>query len=226
MIFFIFLIITTSTPSYIFNNITINEYDMIWSYTESISGIDSIAYRASIDKNNDSFVSAWEVMKADKEIRKKLRSSLEQELDVKINNNTAGIEVVDIDASLSIKTIGKTHLNDTIVNRYKVTYRFNESILNASSIWFLGEGGTPITITLPQGVEVINITGMNNITTNHTIRGFFAEKSDNKGEITLILKNTFYTKNVTPLPLTPKKTRDIGIVFVLAMILLIYLRKR
>ncbi len=208
------------------NNITVHEYNMTWSYTERISGTHAIAYRVSLDKNNDSFVSAWEVLKADREIRKKFRKSLEEELDVRVNNKTTGVEVEEIYADLSTDTVGKTHLNDTIVNKYKVTYRFKESILNATSIWFLGQAGTPVTITMPQGVDVVNITGINNVTViNHTITGFFAEKSKERGEITLTLKrNTSFhpppTPNITSSEPTPK-TGDVNAFFVLIMILLI-----
>ncbi len=176
------------------NNITINEYNMSWNYTEIFTGIDSIIYRMNIDKelgNNDSFISAWELLNADKVMRKRLRSSIDSELDVRINNKTAGIEVAEIDSSLSPQIIGKTHLLDIIVNKYNAVYRFNDSILNASSIWFLGQAKTQVTIIMPAGVDVVNISGMDNVTkniTDHTeITGLISEISKDRGEINLSL---------------------------------------
>ena len=94
------------------NNITINEYNITWSYTESFSGSDSTGYRIRIDSglgNNDSFVNAWELLKADKDVRKMLKSSIENEFDIRINNETSRIELNDIDSTLSPAIIGKTN---------------------------------------------------------------------------------------------------------------------
>lgn len=182
------------------NNITVNEYNMTWSYEETFTVTDSIAYRVSIDSglgNNDSFVSAWELLNADRQMRKSLKSSIDKELDVRINNGTGGVEVLDVDSTLSPDAIGKTHYMDAIANRYNVTYRFKENILNASSIWFLGQANSPVTIVMPPGVDVINTSGINNISknvTNHSeITGFFKGMTMDRGEITLYLaKNTSY----------------------------------
>lgn len=186
------------------NNITVDEYNMTWSYTETFTGMDSLIYRIGLDEeigNNDSFINAWEILKIDKTMRERLQSSLDKELDVRIKTpytpylNTGsgnnGIEVIDVDSTLSPGLIGKTHAVDTIVNRYKVAYRWKKSIFNASTIWFLGQGKSPVTIILPAGIDVINISGMNNVTKNITdhseITGFFNEISKDRGEITLDL---------------------------------------
>ncbi len=184
------------------NNIIVNEYNMTWSYKETYTGADSIAFRMNIYTgfgNNDSFVNAWELLQADKELRKEFKSSIEKEQDVRINNETSGIYLIDVDAALSPDIIGKTHLYDTIVNRYITTYRFDDSILNAGSIWFLGKAKTPVTIVMPQGVDVANISGMDNVTINITdhaeISGFFKEITMDKGEITLTLsRNASFIK--------------------------------
>jgi len=184
------------------NNITVNEYDMTWSYNETYTGADSIAFRINIDTgfgDNNSFVNAWELLLADKELRKEFKSSIEKEKDVRINNETSGIYLVDVDAALSPDIIGKTHLFDTIVNRYITTYRFDNSILNAGSIWFLGQAKTPVTIVMPQGVDVVNISGMDNATiikTDHAvISGVFKEITRERGEITLSLSRNTSFKN-------------------------------
>ncbi len=182
------------------NNITVNEYNMTWSYKETFTGADSIAYRVSIDSglgNNDSFISAWELLNADRQTRKSLKSAIDTELDVRINNGSGGVEVLDVDSTLSPDAIGKTHSMDAIVNRYNVTYRFKENILNASSIWFLGQANSPVTVVMLPGVDVVNSSGMNNVsenvTNNSEITGFFKGMTTDRGEITLYLaKNTSY----------------------------------
>jgi hypothetical protein len=200
----IFLIFSITDPATAqtqwINNITINEFNITWSYIESYSDFNSIGYKINIDSglgNNDSFVNAWELLKADKEVRKTFKSSIENEFDIKINNETSGIELIDIDSSLSQATIGKISNTDTIINKFNVTYRLKESVFNASSIWFLGEPDSPVTLILPAGIDVKEVTGMNNSSINtvsHTeITGFFKEISNGRGEITLdIEKNASF----------------------------------
>jgi hypothetical protein len=149
--------------------------------------------------DNDSFVNAWEVLLADKELRKEFKTSIEKELDVRINNETNGIYLVDVDAVLSPEIIGKTHIFDTIVNKYITTYRFDKSIIDAGSIWFMGQSNTSVTIVMPQGVDVANISGMDNVTiniTDHTeISGSFKGITKDRGEITLdISRNASFIK--------------------------------
>ncbi|MDO9096503.1 MAG: hypothetical protein Q7U60_00055 [Candidatus Methanoperedens sp.] len=242
------------------NNITVDESNMVWGYTETFTGADAIAYRIDIDKefgDNDSFINAWELLKTDKEMRKKLRSAIDNEFDVRINtpetpylntgtNWNSGIEVVDVDSSLSSGIIGKTHIEDTIVNRYRVTYRWKESIFNASSIWFLGQAKSPVEIILPEGIDVTNISGMDNVTKNMGARtgitGFFTEISVDRGEITLNLtRNTSMAaqpqvnatnvtstgENITkPVTEIASKIRDMSLLIAgIALILVIYIFK-
>lgn len=180
------------------NNISVGEYSMTWDYTESFSGVDAIMFRAYIDRefgNNDSFVNAWESLKADKEIRKKFQSSIDEEFDVRINNESTGIQVADIDSTLSPGIIGNIHSADAVVNRYNVAYRWKDSIFNASSIWFLGQANSPVTIILPPGMDVTNTSGINNLTkkinTRTELAGVFSEVSGDRGEITInFIENT------------------------------------
>jgi len=176
------------------NNISVNEFGMTWTYNETFYGADSIIFRMNIDTgfgDNDSFVNAWEVLLADKELRKEFRTSIEKELDVRINNETQGIYLVDVDAALSPELVGKTHIFDTIVNKYITTYSFDKSILTAGKIWFMGQPNSPVTIVMPRGVDVINSSGIDNVTiniTDHTeVSGFFKELSKERAEITLYL---------------------------------------
>lgn len=198
------------------NNITVSEYNITWGYTETFTGMDSIGYKISIDTglgNNDSFVNAWELLKADKEARNTFKNSIEKELDIKINDQTLGIEMSDVDSSLSQSIIGKTHASDTIENRFKVTYRLKESIFNASSVWFLGEPKSPVSIILPAGIDVIDISGMDNMMKNidsHTeVTGFFSNLSTERGEITInIAKNASYPVNYPESNITEVNTTE------------------
>ena len=198
------------------NNITVSEYNITWGYTETYTGMDSIGYKINIDTglgNNDSFVNAWELLKADKEARKMFKSAIENELDIRINNQTSGIEMIDVDSSLSQSIIGKTHVSDTIENRFNVTYRFEESIFNASSVWFLGEPKSPVSIILPAGIDVVDISGMDNMTKNidsHTeVIGFFSKQSMERGEITInIAKNASFPVNYSESNITEVNTSE------------------
>ncbi|MCZ7382838.1 MAG: hypothetical protein O8C64_14870 [Candidatus Methanoperedens sp.] len=189
---------TAAADSQWTNIITVGEHNMTWDYTESFSGTDAIMFRAYIDGefgNNDSFVNVWELLKADKEIRKQFQSSIDKEFDVRINNESKGIQVVNIDSTLSTGIIGNIHSADAVVNRYNVSYRWKDSIFNASSIWFLGQSNSPVTIILPPGMDVVNTSGNNNLTKNintHTeLAGFFSPVSGDRGEITInFIKNT------------------------------------
>jgi hypothetical protein len=228
------------------NSITVNEYNMTWNYDETFTGMDSIIYRMGLDTgvgNNDSYINAWELLNADKAARKNFESSIEKELDVKINNDTAGVEVIEVGSTLSPEILGNIHSIETIVNSYYVNYRFNMSILNAGSIWFLGQSKSPVTIVMPHGIDIVNISGMNNITRNITdlveLKGDFKEITEERGEITLnLMKNASYSVPEIDVPdPTPEKTpepvigvlskiRSITVVVVLAIIiLLIYIFK-
>lgn len=229
------------------NNITVGEHNMTWDYTESFSGNDAIMFRAYIDGkfgNNDSFVNAWELLKADKEIRMQFQSSIDKEFDVRINNESTGIQVADIDSTLSPGIIGRINSSDAIVNKYNVSYRWKDSIFNASSIWFLGQSKSPVTIILPPGMDVVNTSGINNLTkkinTHTELAGFFNPVSGDRGEITInFIKNTTShaepTLNVTnvtntavtqPVKKVASTIRNIGILAAgFVIILLIYVFK-
>jgi len=188
------------------NNITVGEYGMSWSYNETFTGTDSMLYRIGIDENlgnNDSFINAWELLLADKNVRSNLKSAIDNEPDVRIDNSSEGIDVIGVDSVLSPGTIGKTTLVVTIVNRYNVTYSFKNSIINSTSIWFMGEPESPVTIVMPQGIDVVNVTGMNNVTkkiTDHTeLTGKFSEKQKGRGEITINFTQNVSLNNVVPL---------------------------
>ena len=182
------------------NNITINEYDINWGYIETFEGMDSTGYRIMLDSeigNNDSFINAWELLKADKETRQKFKSAIANEFDIRIDNGTSGIEMMDVDSSLSQAIIGNTHNPDKIENRFSVSYKLKESIYNASSVWFMGEPKSPVTMILPEGIDVVGISGMDNetkdIDSKTVVKGYFSNLSQERGEITInIIRNASY----------------------------------
>jgi hypothetical protein len=199
------------------NTISVNDTGMTWNYNETITGMEAIIYRINLDRelgDNDSFINAWELLNADKEIRKTLRSSIDNEQDVKINNETSGVAVVEVYSTLSPEIIGKTNSSETITNEYSVSYRFKESILNAKSIWFLGQAKSPVTFIMPVGVDVVNANGIDNfkknITDHEEIMGSFKDLNKDRGEIILYLaKNASYRipeMNVSNVSSTPNNT--------------------
>ncbi len=185
------------------NNITISEYNITWGYTETFTDLESKNYRINIDSklgNNDSFINAWELLKADKEEREKITSKIEKEPILEIDNGTTGVELIDIDSLLSQTIIGKTNVNDTIDNIFNIRYGLKVSIFNSSSIRFIGKPVSQITILFPEGIDITNISGMDNETENidtiTRIEGYFSSKPKERGEISVnFKKNESYVFN-------------------------------
>ena len=149
------------------NQITIHLDGMEWQYTEELSGMDTYVFKYDIDNrqgNKDDFVSTWELMKADKRMRGRFRDAIEREMDVKIDNSSLGIEVLDIDASLSRNALGKVESMTELTNTYRVTYSFPAGMLeNGSTIWFLGEPGSVLSVNFPEGTQIISTKGIDNV---------------------------------------------------------------
>ncbi|MDF1557657.1 MAG: hypothetical protein P1P80_05700 [ANME-2 cluster archaeon] len=149
------------------NHISIQVNSMQWQYTENISGLDSYVYKYDIDKrqgNKDDFVSAWELLKKDKQMRDKFRTSIEQKMDVKINNSSNGIEILDIDASLSDRALGPDETLTSITNTFVVNYRFEEGLFqNSSTLWLLGEPDSRLSVRFPEGTGIISTRGIDNV---------------------------------------------------------------
>ena len=109
------------------NEITIAEDTMTWEYTETHMDQNSIKYRILVDTqigNSDEHVSAWELMKVDRILRQNLRESLEKKMDVMFDDDSAGIEVVEIDATMDLELLGSLTKAETIENHYLVRYFF------------------------------------------------------------------------------------------------------
>ncbi len=149
------------------NHITIYNNGMQWQYTENISGMDSYVFKYDIDKkqgNKDDFVSAWELLKMDKYLRNKFRTSIEQKMDVKIDNSSYGIEILDIDASLSDRALGPDESLTSMTNTYQVQYGFEEGLfINGSTLWLLGEPDSELSVKFPEGTQIISTSGIDNV---------------------------------------------------------------
>ena len=149
------------------NQITIHVDGMEWKYSEVLSGMDTFVFRYDIDNkqgDKDHFVSTWELMKADKWMRERFRDAIESEMDVRIDNSSLGIEVLDIDASLSKNALGKVESMTELTNTYRATYVFPEGMLeNGSTIWFLGEPGSLLSVNFPEGTQIISTKGIDNV---------------------------------------------------------------
>ncbi|MCG7848983.1 MAG: hypothetical protein MIO93_07370 [ANME-2 cluster archaeon] len=149
------------------NHITIYNNGMQWQYTENISGMDSYVFKYNIDKgqgNKDDFVSAWELLKMDKHLRNKFRTSIEQKMDVKIDNSSYGIAILDIDASLSDRALGPDEALTNFTNTYQVRYGFEEGLfINGSTLWLLGEPDSELSVKFPEGTQIISTSGIDNV---------------------------------------------------------------
>jgi len=149
------------------NQITIYSNGMEWQYTEELSDMDSYVFKYDIDNkqgDKDHFVSTWELMKADKRMRERFRDAIEREMDVKIDNSSLGIGVLDIDASLSKNALGKVESMTELTNTYRVTYSFPGGMPeNGSTIWFLGEPGSLLSVNFPEGTQIISTKGIDNV---------------------------------------------------------------
>ena len=149
------------------NQIIIHPNGMEWQYIEELSDMDSFVFKYDIDNrqgNKDQFVSTWELMKADKRMRERFRDAIERDMDVKIDNSSHGIDVLDIDASLSKNALGKVGSMTELTNTYRVTYAFPGGLLeNGSTIWFLGEPGSLLSVNFPEGTQIISTKGIDNV---------------------------------------------------------------
>jgi hypothetical protein len=164
------------------NNITVERNGMTWGYQEQITGNESVVFRNFIDPqagNNDKFVNAWEILKAETVLRDKTDEAVKTKPDVKLNGTSELIKVTDIDYFISKDALGKTGKNLSITNFATVSYTFEKPIDRDTNIWFMGTPNSNVTITLPSDFDVEGTEGLNNESkepgNNHTVlRGNFS----------------------------------------------------
>ncbi len=146
------------------NEITLHTEGMIWEYTEKYSDNRSIIFKAFIDAefgDNDGFVSAWELLKTDVQTTKAFFSSIEDKMDVKIDNSSKNITLLSVESNMSSELIGPINEERDIVNNYQVFYDFKKPLKESdSSMWFQGEPETDVTINLPSEINFISIDGI------------------------------------------------------------------
>jgi hypothetical protein len=183
------------------NNITVGMDSMTWEYAEQYSGESSVIMRSVIDSemgNNDGFIAAWELLKMDILSRRNLYTSVSRKMDVKINDSSASISLSKVECVISTELIGPVSKKDEVSNIYRVCYAFRDPLAEQGSrIWFQGEPGTYVFISMPEGTEIISAEGVDNTTIGMQglvpyVEGYF----DFTGESVIVFSmNTTVTSN-------------------------------
>lgn len=157
------------------NDIDVGIDGMSWTYTEQYTKDRSILFKAFIDSeigDNDSFVAAWELLKMDSLSRRKLMDTLEGNMDVKINGSSESISAEQVASEISLESLGPVNRAGIIVNIYEVHYAFEEPLPSLGNrIWFLGEPGTNLTISLPESTRVVSTEEIDNVSVDMTGSG-------------------------------------------------------
>lgn len=147
------------------NNITLERTGMTWNYNEKTTGDDAIFLRSIIDGdtgNMDGFVNAWEILKMEIVLSNKMKTSIEEEPDVKLNSTSENVELTDVDFQIPEEALGKVNKSSSITSLAFVTYSFKEEIGPGTKIWLLGTPDSSVTITLPMGLDAEATEGLNN----------------------------------------------------------------
>lgn len=146
--------------------ITLEKDGMTWDYTETYSGNRSVIFKKYVDMefgNKDGFVSAWELLKADVSMTRAFRTSIEDNMDVRIDNSSENVVLLGVETDMSSELLGITDEESYIVSKYEVSYDFKIPLDESGSVlWFQGEPKTDITINLPEGMEIVSIDGIEN----------------------------------------------------------------
>ncbi|MGB9938452.1 hypothetical protein [Methanosarcina sp.] len=170
-----FLLITLLIPAFLAepctaayetgNNITLERDGMTWEYQEQITGKEAVLFRNFIDLqagNDDNFVNAWEILKAETVLRNQTKEAIKTKPDVKLNGTSEPVKVTDVDFWLSKEALGKVEKNSSINNSASVSYIFEKEVCQGTEIWFMGTPDSSVTITLPVGLDVKRAEGLEN----------------------------------------------------------------
>lgn len=169
-IFFIFSCLLAVAPvgaSYSWeNNITVGMDGMTWEYTEEYSGLQCVFFRSAIDSelgNGDGFLAAWEILKMDTASRKNLHGSVSRKMDVVINDSSSRISLSGVECVISKELLGPVSKQEQVRNIYRVRYNFRVPLSDQGDrIWFQGEPGTPVLISMPEGIDILAVEGIDN----------------------------------------------------------------
>ncbi len=129
------------------NNITVGYDTVQWKYTETYTEGNALIYKDYIDMslgNQDHFISAWEVLKADVKTRSTLENSIHENMDVIINGSSQSVVLTDVNSSMSSELLGSVTQVEEIRNLYMTNYRLVNPLSGPvdSSVSFIGEKGT------------------------------------------------------------------------------------
>jgi hypothetical protein len=183
-----------------FNSITIEKNGMTWEYKEEATDNESIYFRKFVDTqtgNNNSFVNAWEILKAEKALRAKMEEVLRTKPDVRLNQSSDPVRYRDVEFSIPEEALGITEKNSTINNSARVTYIFERELGEGTDILFMGTPDSNLTISLPPGFDVKETQGLEDkkleFENSHAIlKGNF----NHSGNVTLwLLKNETFKLN-------------------------------
>lgn len=147
------------------NNITVERDGMTWKYEEKITDNDAVFFRDLIDietGDSDGFVNAWEILKMEVLLSGKMKKSIEEESDVKLNSSSDPVELKDVEFWVSKDALGRTEKKSEITNSASVTYSFKEEAGPGTDIWLMGTPDSSVTITLPQGLDAELTEGLDN----------------------------------------------------------------
>ncbi|WMW23936.1 hypothetical protein RE474_07440 [Methanolobus sediminis] len=154
------------------NSINIQKDSMTWGYTEKYSGDRSIIFKKYVDMefgDDDGFVSAWELLKADVAMSKSFKQAIEKNMDVKIDNSSKNVILLDVETDISPELLGLTGEERDIVNKYEVYYDFRVPLDESGSVlWFQGEPETDVTISLPEKMKLLSVDGVDNESVNES----------------------------------------------------------
>jgi hypothetical protein len=161
------------------NSITLEKDGMTWDYTETYSGNRSVIFKKYVDMefgNEDGFVSAWELLKADVSMSKAFRKSIEDNMDVRIDNSSENVVLLGVETDMSSELLGIADEESDIISKYEVSYDFKIPLDESGSVlWFQGEPKTDITINLPEGMEIVSIDGIESESVGEASRGTIIE---------------------------------------------------
>ncbi len=166
------------------NNITVGYDTVQWEYMEMYTEGNALLYKDYIDMslgNQDHFISAWEVLKADVKTRSTLENSIHENMDVIINGSSQSVVLTDVSSSMSSELLGSITQVEAIRNLYTTNYRLVDPLSGprGSSISFIGEKGTSLIINMPKGASVNSTEGIDNVSISTDqefiiIRGIFS----------------------------------------------------